>query len=351
MKHPLAGNRRLLVYLMVWVAITGIHSVYLYQHYPISYLVAVVDGLVFNIALAGLGLSYWYVVRFVPLAPNQNSSPILVHALGILSMAFLASFTTNLILKWAFIYHDAYQRLLAEMTTARIFLSVLYLLNTTLIYYLIRYYRGMQEKVKTAAALQNTVKEAELNRLKSQINPHFIFNSLNAVSALAISAPMQAREMVIHLSDFLRYSLGKGSQEKNTLAEEMSNIMLYLAIEKVRFGERLQVAVDMPETAKPMLVPNMILQPLFENAIKHGVYESLGPVTIRFMAQLSGGWLSVALSNDYDPESVPKKGNGIGLKNVQERLQLIYGIAGLLKTQKDGHTFTITLRVPQAVAK
>ena len=125
------------------------------------------------------------------------------------------------------------------------------------------------------------VKEAELKSLKYQINPHFIFNSLNSISSLTISDPQKAQEMTIKLSSFLRSTLSKNEKQKSKLSEEISNAKLYLDIEKVRFDDKFEFIEEVENACKDMEVPSMILQPLFENAIKHGVYESLEKVTIK----------------------------------------------------------------------
>ena len=241
-----------------------------------------------------------------------------------------------------------YQALLGQALPWRFFSASAYMLILTLVYYLIRYYHGLKDKLQNEAKLATMVKEAELDMLKSQINPHFIFNSLNSVSALAVVDPEKARDMVIQLSSFLRYSLGKDSQEKNTLEEEVGHILLYLAIEKIRFGDRLHIDTHVPETCKTATLPNMILQPIFENAIKYGVYETLEAVNIRFEASLEPGYLILRTSNSFDPTGTPRKGKGIGLKNIAERLRLVYGQnSGLLTTQIQGTTFFTTLKIPQ----
>jgi LytS/YehU family sensor histidine kinase len=191
------------------------------------------------------------------------------------------------------------------------------------------------------------LKESELEMLKSQINPHFIFNSLNSISSLTITAPDRARSMVIKLSDFLRYSLDKENHQLNSLEDELKNLLLYLDIEKVRFGDRLKVETDVPEEAMTCTLPNLILQPLFENAVKHGIYESLEQVTIKLNASLEGTILRITVSNEFDPNAVSRKGKGIGLKNVTQRLNVIYGVPKLVFTEKSDQIFTVRLDIPQ----
>ncbi len=230
-------------------------------------------------------------------------------------------------------------------------LGLLYYAVIILVYHLIKYYDDLRERSQQQTQLESMLKESELEMLKSQINPHFIFNSLNSIASLTITAPSQAREMVVKLSDFLRYSLGKENKQLNSLEEELANLLLYLEIEKVRFGDRLKVETEITEDAKHLELPNLILQPLIENAIKHGIYESLGDVTIRLKASEENGVLRVSMTNEFDPDAVSKKGKGIGLKNVRERLRVIYGVPKLVFIETNDNLFTVRLDIPQLAEK
>jgi LytS/YehU family sensor histidine kinase len=192
------------------------------------------------------------------------------------------------------------------------------------------------------------VKEAEIDRLKAQINPHFLFNSLNSVSSLITSQPEQAREMIVRLSGFLRYSLENRHNNLTSLRAELENIRYYLEIEKVRFGARLQFDFAVPEECLEMTIPHMILQPLVENSIKHGVYESTEPVRIELRAACGNREnLTVEISNDFDPEAPPRKGKGIGLINTRNRLYLAYNCENCLSVERTENRFTIKLSIPQ----
>jgi LytS/YehU family sensor histidine kinase len=216
-----------------------------------------------------------------------------------------------------------------------------------LIYYLSIYYQNLQDKTVREASLQASVKEAELNVLKSQLNPHFIFNSLNSISSLTMTAPEKAQDMVIKLSEFLRYSLHQKQNRITTLKDELQSLKLYLDIEKIRFGERLCLQENIPEDCLQQQLPHMLLQPIFENAIKHGVYESTEPVLITVDGACEPALLTLKISNTYDPEAVGRKGEGVGLNNVKNRLRLVYGGGELLKIYHTDHIFTVTLLIPQ----
>jgi LytS/YehU family sensor histidine kinase len=230
---------------------------------------------------------------------------------------------------------------------ARLSTGILYYGVTLLIYHLIIYNKELEEKKLTEANLNLLVKESELNVLRSQLNPHFLFNSLNSISSLTLSDPSTARDMIIKLSEFLRYALRHGEREKTKLAEEIKNIDLYLEIEKIRFGEKLVFEKQITEDCREGLIPNMILQPLFENAVKHGVYESTEPITIRLVCEGNENEMQLEISNNFDPNQVSRRGAGIGLKNVRNRLLLIYGKDNLMHVQKTENEYTVRLNIPQ----
>ena len=214
-------------------------------------------------------------------------------------------------------------------------------------FYAVNYYQEFKEKLINEGNLKSLVKEAELHALKSQINPHFLFNSLNSISSLTMTDPAKAQEMVINLSSLMRYSLRHDQIDKVPLSEELKNNMLYLQIEKVRFGEKLNPVFEMDKNCLQAQIPNMLLQPLYENAIKYGVYETLEPIDIITKARLVHDVLEICISNNYDPDTLPRKGEGIGLRNIRDRLQIIYGNPMLMHVEDTKKEFKVTLAIPQ----
>jgi two-component system LytT family sensor kinase len=194
---------------------------------------------------------------------------------------------------------------------------------------------------------ERLAKEAELFKLRQQLAPHFLFNSLNSISALIGSRPEQARRMIQQLSDFLRGNLRKEDQQWVLLSEELQYLELYLEIEKVRFGHRLSTELDYDEACMDRRVPPMLLQPIVENAIKFGLYDTTEPVTISIRASLDGNYIRIEVVNPFDPEtSRPKKGVGFGLTSIQRRLYLIFARPDLLETRVDNNLFITTVKIP-----
>jgi len=208
-----------------------------------------------------------------------------------------------------------------------------------------------QQEQDQAARKQETdqaARDAELLQLQNRLQPHFLFNSLNSVSALTISDPGKARDMIEQLSAFLRGSLQKEHRQWSTLEEELDYLRLYMGIEKVRFGYRLQTEINCDESTLQMRLPNTILQPVVENAIKFGLYDTLGEVCIRLTAQNSNGFLQIEVSNPFDQvTAVPRKGAGFGLASVRRRLFLLFARQDLLQTEMTDTLFITRILIPQ----
>lgn len=174
-----------------------------------------------------------------------------------------------------------------------------------------------------AAALRRDAEHAQLLALRAQLDPHFLFNTLNALQTLMSDRKVaQAKQMVLSLADFLRYSLALSPDEKVSLGEEVEAQAAYLAIEQARFGKRLVVDFDVSKAAVGARVPSLILQPLVENAVKYAVAPSRDPVTIRIVAETVGGCLRIRVTDDGKAAGAAPPSLGLGLENVRRRLDL-----------------------------
>ena len=197
---------------------------------------------------------------------------------------------------------------------------------------------------------EKLAKDAELYKLRQQLQPHFLFNSLNSISALTGSQPEKARHMIQQLSDFLRGTLKKDELVWNTLEEELQYLQLYLDIEKVRFGYRLQTEIVCEDNTLKMKLPAMLLQPIVENAIKFGLYDTIGEVVITITAKSEKGVLRVTVQNPFDPgTSQPLHGTGFGLASIKRRLFLLFARHDLLYTTAGNQYFTTTIIIPQVL--
>ena len=327
--------------------ITGIHFVFLYFSQIDSWVWAVLDSLVFNLIFFVLGFSLWYPLEFYKNRELKTINLIINHLTLLVFTGFVWLGTSYNILYYLAVGNSGYQKFLYDSLLFRSVSGVFYYSNIVLIYYILSYYRNLQEKISTEAKLKELLKESELNFLKAQINPHFLFNSLNSVSALTLSEPAKAQEMIIKLSDFLRYVISQTEDKLEPLSKELENIQRYLEIEKIRFGEKLNFIFNLDENALNGLIPMLILQPLYENAIKHGVYESIEPITIKTDVQFENNFLKISIVNNYEASIGQFKGAGIGIKNIKERLKLTYHNPDLLTIKKTNTHFEVLLIIPQ----
>jgi hypothetical protein len=348
MKNPFLINRaNTLAYIAAWILIAGIHAVVLWLASDQELIRAISDSLIFNGLFAGVALGLWYSIRYYDVNRSGLTDRLLNHLL--IAVIVLGAWigVGYVILSTIWPEDEAYHEFLTGSVPWRAISGFFFYSLIILIYFQYISAEDRKNRISKESALQLQVKEAEIDRLKAQINPHFLFNSLNSVSSLITSRPEQAREMIVRLSGFLRYSLESRHNSLTTLESEIENIRYYLEIEKVRFGDRLLFSLSVPAECLKMTIPHMILQPLAENAIKHGVYESTDPVRIGLGAHAADGCLWVEMVNDFDPEAPPRKGKGIGLINTKNRLFLAYNCNDCLTVERTENRFAVKIKIPQ----
>jgi LytS/YehU family sensor histidine kinase len=218
--------------------------------------------------------------------------------------------------------------------------SLLYLLSVGLHYAALAVESSRKAEVLT--------RDAQLKALKAQVNPHFLFNSLNSISALTTVDPTRAREMCIYLADFLRTSLRLGECPSISFGEELELTRNYLQVEQVRFGSRLKVIEEIDAACQDCAVPPLIVQPLVENAIKHGIATLVDGGEISISSQRSRSAMRFVVENPFDPESPVARKTGIGLRNVRDRLQTRFGAAAHLDISIQENRYRVTVSIPCA---
>ncbi|MDZ7739239.1 MAG: histidine kinase [Bacteroidales bacterium] len=347
MIHPIISKRnRFIVYWLIWLIIGLGQSLLVYFSSGTGTTASFADGFFSAVIFALLSMALWFPVNYF----NAGDSSLRMSFFNHLGIALIV------LALWIFITKYLVISVLRDETEYLVFWknSIYYRIGAgafmyaviILTYYLMISMDNIAKKNIREAKLENTLKETELMMLRSQINPHFLFNSLNSISSLTVSDAGRAREMVIKLSEFMRYALSQKEDRTVSLETELGHLRLYLDIEKVRFGERLIIEENVSPGCLKFPIPNMILQPLYENAIKHGVYESTDTVRIKLSTEALSSGILIRISNDYDPASIPAGGTGTGLKNIRRRLELYYGKRSWLLTEKDNSIFTAELFIP-----
>lgn len=336
-----------MIYTIVWIIVAVLHGTMLwyFMKFPVS--IVITEALTSSLLFGLLGLLAWYPTRYIPFQRQFPFYSVIAHvAAGILVLLTWLLLTVGL-LGEVFRGNEEYSDFLTGSIVWRSLSGGIIYLLLVLIYYMASYSQKLQERAQQEERLKNLVRESELSMLKSQINPHFLFNSLNSISSLTMSNPDEARDMIIRLSDFLRYSLKHRENEFVPLKEEVGRMRDYLAIEKIRFGDKLKFEFEIEAECEEVPVPTMIFQPLFENAIKHGVYESVTPVALRFDCKTDNGYMKCVLSNDYDPGIPSRKGTGVGLQNVRQRIELVYDNKGSIHWKREQGKFNVIILFPR----
>ena len=347
MKHPVLQNRtRLIIWWLVWIILAAGQILLFYFIYGYFDALSIPDTLLSFFILSVLILSLWYPFSYI----NRENTKVflIVFSLIIAGTVFisLSMVITRMTLQSVtgdkLFFGIYWKSTLPYRAGASVFIYILAVVT----YYLFISLGKLSEKKAREAKLESLLKETELKMLRSQINPHFLLNSLNSVSSLTLTNPEKAREMVIKLSEFIRYGLSKKDEQAVSLRNELENLKLYSDIEKIRFGDRLSTEENIDTQCLDLKLPVMILQPLFENAIKHGVYESSGSVTIKTEVKKTEDCVQITISNNFESSPSFRKGTGTGLANVENRLSLFYGNKARLITSKEKDVFSVTLFIP-----
>lgn len=345
LRHPFISNTRLAIYYAIfWIIAATANVLILTFVNGVNFTIAFVEVSSFLVSYAVVGSAVWYVIKFSTLEDNSIYRIISAHAIAASIIVFIWMYLGLVIIK---LIHPDPEHWMEKGMINRIFAGYMLYVIYVVFFYAVNYYQEFKEKLRNEGDMKALVKEAELHALKSQINPHFLFNSLNSISSLTMTDPEKAQKMVINLSQLMRYSLKHEQKETVTFQQELENNKLYLSIEKVRFGSKLNPIFAIEDNCYNAVLPNMILQPLYENAIKYGVYEATETVDVITHCCIKNETLVLTISNTYDTNVLSKKGEGIGLRNIRERLQLIYGNPHLLQTNDNNNEFTVTLTIPQ----
>lgn len=340
------STRKVVIAVISWAAaLIAVETYALYDTFGFSVSLALADSVNFNLLIATAGYITFVSMRYYQ--PNaKNAIYLIVWDIGLAVLSVLAH--NYLMMNGPFGHTETY---LSYLGSSQIFRGVLAWLMITLIgiiswtWFFMQDVRAGEKRESDTARL---ARDAELATLRQQLQPHFLFNSLNSISALAGARPEQARKMIQQLSDFLRGTIKKDDQQLVSLKEELSHLQLYLDIEKVRFGHRLSTEIVAEESASPHLLPSLLLQPIVENAIKFGLYDTTGEIVIRIAASAGEKQLILRVENPFDPEtSQPRQGTGFGLTSVQRRLYLLYGRNDLLSTMTQEKLFITEVKIPQ----
>lgn len=335
--HPIfARSRRLGLYLLLFLQAGALLGELLAQNTVMSRQLALLVAIPLLLLHSFSCLASWYLCRSLPLDGESSGRPVL-------ALAAAATLASGLLLALA----DVWARALDGMVPAgggaregvaqgRFLIFVFGLLIFSLVavvHYLFIIAEERRAAVARAFEMKIQAREAELRALRAQINPHFLFNSLNSISSLVVADPSRARKMCIRLADFLRQSLRFGARDSISVRQEIELMASYLEVEQFRFGDRLRLGLLVGEGCSKLLVPPLILQPLVENAVGHGIGQLLEGGSVEIEVQCRRDRLRITVENDCEAQRSSKRGEGIGLENVRQRLEARYGDRAELKIE------------------
>ncbi|MNK11423.1 Sensor histidine kinase YehU [compost metagenome] len=329
---------------LIFLGWVSVFVVLFYFTLNFSWTIAIADSLITNGLLA---LACMLMSNLLGYYQPKNETKIFVLALSVI-MALFITFMSKFLLVLLFSDQKTYLSFLNFSLSVRfliVFVFIAWCALANILWYMLEEQSATQERLLAA---QNLSKEAELNKLRHQLQPHFLFNSLNSVYALTIVNPKEAGTMITKLAAFLRGTLKRDDEVWVTVAEEMEYIGLYLDIEKVRFSHRLNIELEIAEETLNLRLPGTLLQPIVENAIKFGLYNTSAAITISVFVKLEQNHLVIVVQNPYDPEMKATEGTGFGLTAIKRRLYLLFADERLLQTNVSTvNRFETTLKIPQ----
>ncbi len=333
--HPIFRNTtRLSAYLALWTILAVLMAALIRIPGDFTWSQALSVAVPLCLFYAFVCLTPWYLCRAFPLG-TAGVGKLLTNHLG---AAILACALWIGLARLLAVVMDLGTRLDSAIPQLVVIGLLLYLMSVAL------HYALLAVEASREAALQT--RDAELRALKSQINPHFLFNCLNSISALTSTDPARARDMCVLLSDFLRKTLGLGERESISWREELELARTYLEVEQVRFGARLKVEMQVDDACAECQVPPLVLQPLIENAIKHGIATMVEGGTVRLLGRVENGHLAVRVENSFDPEAPSPRRHGLGLRNVRNRLVTRFGDAAHLNLAAEHDRYSAEMVFP-----
>ena len=349
--HPILARRRSLgIYLAAWIPFLALIRILLIRSGGLQPEVAV--GLAAPLALiyAFICLAAWYVCRAAPIAETPPLQLLGTQMLaGAISSGVWVSIGSTMAAAVQRMKGTEVVALYGRQRWLLFSVGLLVFLLAAAVHYVLVAVEQSREAQTRVLRLQVLAREAELKALRAQVNPHFLFNSLNSISALTSTDAAGARRMCQLLGEFLRLSLKAGARDVIGLTDEMALVRQYLAIEQIRFGRRLAVAERLKPEAAGCEVPSLLLQPLVENAVRHGIAQLVDGGSVEIVAERRGETIHVRVSNPRDGERSGREGAGLGLDNVRQRLATRYGNQSRVDVDAGAEHYAVMLSWPARV--
>ena len=338
--HPIFNSRNsFLSYLAAWVPLGFMLGYMLSVSGRLAWAESASITVPIGVVLIFVCLTPWYSCRWLPLRSTSAGKLITQHLIAAMCLsAIILVFAHLLAVGLSHVFPRLREQFRSASPVLATMVVLVYSLSIALHYVLLA--------VESSRRAELLSREAELKALKAQVNPHFLFNSLNSISALTTVDAARAREMCIRLSEFLRNSLRLGERVSIPFGEELALTKTYLDVERVRFGDRLRVSQDFDSACADCEVPPLLVQPLIENAIKHGIATLVEGGDVSMTGRRSREGVRIVIENPFDPDAPETRKSGFGLISVRNRLHARFGNAARLEIQVDHNRYRVVLSLP-----
>ncbi|RLD60564.1 MAG: hypothetical protein DRJ01_09460 [Bacteroidetes bacterium] len=350
MKHPILEN--------IWKTVS-----YLFLLSVITYFYYLLSAKIFNsgssIILADTAISFlfiglmnlglWFYI-FYNQSKSQDVFRLIIQQLTVSVIYSLIWFVSSSVALLFFIQNqDTYYIFLQKTFEVKFFIGLMIYFIMMFFYNVVIISKKNKTNIEQRRELSSMLQQEELNSLKAQINPHFLFNSLNSISSLVYDNADDAHEAIVKLSDYFRYTLTLSKNQFTKVKEELGNVERYFEIEKIRFPEKMKINYNIDSSCDDFLIPVLILQPIAENAVKHGVYQNIEKSVIDIKLRNNEEFYTIAFKNNYENSSTKAVGTSTGIENIRKRLRLIYKRNDLLSINKTENTFEVEIDFPKNI--
>lgn len=347
--HPILARRdRRLLYLTVWLGFGVLLAAVVAFRGDTSFAWSTVYAMPLALLLGVQSLSCWYLVQVLPV----NETPLVrLTTTWIGAGLFLLAIWVAAALGWARLLRATVPQALDDevaygLAPLLLFSGAVGLLVAVLGHYMLVAFERFTLAERSELEMRVLARESELKSLRGQLDPHFLFNSLNSVAALIGTDAPAARRMCFLMAGFFRKSLALGGKQALSMAEELSLAETFLAIEEVRFGERLRKRFEVEEDVLTLSVPPLVLQPLVENAVHHGIAHLLEGGEVVVTAKRRDSLLEIVVENPCDPDRPPSRGAGVGLANVRSRIDALFGHRASVDVTAGTNSFRVAILLP-----
>jgi two-component system, LytTR family, sensor histidine kinase AlgZ len=347
--HPILSKKGLFrTYVAIWLAAGAFAAFLAGLLWQVNWAFAFTFAIPMAVLFGFISLSAYYLCRSFPIGRAGTAQAVLVvSAVSVVSSALWAF--SGRVLFWfigGVILPETPNALPVPVAAVLFGLGIFLYLLSAAVYYLQTESEKAIETERHMMEMRILARDAELRALRAQIDPHFFFNSLNSISAMTMSDPAGARQMTIRMSEFFRMTLQMGSQDFIALREELDLAAAYLDIEMIRFADRMRIVFDRDPATEEIRVPPLMLQPLVENAVKHGIAEIIDEGAIIIRSFLDDSTLHITIENPADEPIAKKNGTNRGIKNTADRIASAYGSSGRLDTSFREGFFRVDVRIP-----